>query len=85
MSGRDWRAFDAELRARVPELAVELLGKPTFRAGQEWRWGRKGSLSVVISGARARSSASKARQSRPLIADPAEREHARQSAGGPQR
>lgn len=53
MSGRDWRAFDAELRARVPELAVELLGKPTFRAGQEWRWGRKGSLSVVISGARA--------------------------------
>lgn len=53
MSGRDWQAFDAELRARVPELAVELLGKPTFRAGQEWRWGRKGSLSVVISGARA--------------------------------
>ncbi|MGC9371443.1 MAG: toprim domain-containing protein [Paracoccaceae bacterium] len=53
MSGRDWRAFDAELRARVPELAVELLGKPTFRAGHEWRWGRKGSLSVVISGARA--------------------------------
>jgi len=53
MSGRDWRAFDAELRARVPELAVELLGKPTFRAGQEWRWGRKGCLSVVISGARA--------------------------------
>jgi putative DNA primase/helicase len=53
MSGRDWRAFDAELRARVPELAVELLGKPTFRAGQEWRWGRKGSLSVVVGGARA--------------------------------
>ncbi|RDC68967.1 toprim domain-containing protein [Rhodovulum sp. 12E13] len=53
MSGRDWRAFDAELRARVPALAVELLGKPTFRAGQEWRWGRKGSLSVVIGGARA--------------------------------
>lgn len=53
MSGRDWQAFDAELRARVPELAVELLGKPTFRAGQEWRWGRKGSLSVVIGGAKA--------------------------------
>lgn len=53
MSGRDWRAFDAELSARVPELAVELLGKPTFRAGQEWRWGRKGSLSVVVGGARA--------------------------------
>jgi putative DNA primase/helicase len=53
MSGRDWRAFDAERRARVPELAVELLGKPTSRAGQEWRWGRKGSLSVVVGGARA--------------------------------
>ena len=53
MSGRDWQAFDAELRARVPELAVELLGKPTFRGGQEWRWGRKGSLAVVIAGERA--------------------------------
>lgn len=53
MSGRDWRSFDAELRARVPELVVELLGKPTLRAGQEWRWGRKGSLSVVVGGARA--------------------------------
>ncbi len=38
MSGRDWQAFDAELRARLPELAVEILGKPNFRAGQEWRW-----------------------------------------------
>jgi putative DNA primase/helicase len=53
MSGRDWHVFDTELRARVPELAVELLGQPTFRAGQEWRWGRKGSLSVVIAGPRA--------------------------------
>jgi len=53
MSARDWTAFDAELRARVPELAVELLGKPTFRNGQEWRWGRKGSLSIIISGPKA--------------------------------
>ena len=53
MSGRDWQAFDAELRARAPEIAVELLGKPAFRAGQEWRWGRMGSLSVVIGGAKA--------------------------------
>ncbi|WP_374293128.1 toprim domain-containing protein [Paenirhodobacter enshiensis] len=53
MSGRDWQALDAELRARVPELALEILGKPSFRTGKEWRWGRKGSLSVVISGARA--------------------------------
>lgn len=53
MSGRDWQAFDAELRARVAELAVELLGKPSFQAGEECRWGRKGSLSVVVSGAKA--------------------------------
>ena len=53
MSGRDWRAFDAELRYRASEIAVELLGKPTFRAGQEWRWGRKGSLAVVVAGAKA--------------------------------
>ena len=48
MSGRDWQAFDAELLARAQELAVELLGKPSVRAGQEWRWGTKGSLAVVI-------------------------------------
>lgn len=53
MSARDWQAFDAELSARVPELVVELLGKPTLRTGHEWRWGRKGSLSVVIGGAKA--------------------------------
>ena len=53
MSGRDWQAFDAELRARAPEIAAELLGKPSSRTGQEWRWGRKGSLSVVIAGAKA--------------------------------
>ena len=52
VSGRDWQAFDAELRARAPEIAAELLGKPSSRTGQEWRWGRKGSLSVVIAGAR---------------------------------
>ncbi len=40
MSGWDWQAFDAELRARAQELAVELLGNPSLRAGQEWRWGR---------------------------------------------
>jgi len=52
MSGRDWQAFDAELRARAPEIAAELLGKPSSRSGREWRWGRKGSLAVVIAGAR---------------------------------
>ncbi|MBW6496350.1 MAG: hypothetical protein K0B16_17705, partial [Burkholderiaceae bacterium] len=53
MSGRDWQAFDAELRARAPEIAVELLGKPTFRTGQKWRWGSKGSLSIVVVGGKA--------------------------------
>jgi putative DNA primase/helicase len=53
MSGRDWQAFDAELRARAQELAVEILGKPSVRAGQEWRWGTKGSLAVVIAGPKA--------------------------------
>ena len=53
MSGRDWQAFDAELSARVPELVAELLGKPSHRAGQDLRWGRKGSLSVVIAGDKA--------------------------------
>ncbi len=53
MSGRDWQTFDAELRARAPEIVEDLLGKPVARAGQEWRWGRKGSLLVVIAGPRA--------------------------------
>jgi putative DNA primase/helicase len=50
---RDWDAFDAELRARVAELAEELLGAPSLRGRQEWRWGRRGSLSVMVGGARA--------------------------------
>jgi putative DNA primase/helicase len=53
MSARDWQAFDAELRARLPELAVELLGQPSSKTGHEWRWGRKGSLAVIISGPKA--------------------------------
>jgi putative DNA primase/helicase len=51
-SSRNWQAFEAELHVRIQEIVAELLGNPTFRAGQEWRWGRKGSLSVVIGGAR---------------------------------
>jgi putative DNA primase/helicase len=50
---RDWQAFDAELRDRVPEIAIELLGPPQLKAGREWRWGRKGSLSLVVAGERA--------------------------------
>lgn len=53
MSGGDWHAFDREVRIRVRELALELLGKPGLRTPDEWRWGRKGSLSLVMSSERA--------------------------------
>jgi|AntAceMinimDraft_11_1070367.scaffolds.fasta_scaffold02944_3 putative DNA primase/helicase len=53
MSARDWQAFDAELRRRLPELVVELLGQPSSKTSQEWRWGRKGSLAMIISGSKA--------------------------------
>lgn len=53
MSVRDWQAFDAELRARLPELAVDLLGQPSSKTGLEWRWGRKGSLAIIVSGPKA--------------------------------
>ncbi len=53
MTGRDWQAFDAELRVRTPEIVAELLGEPSLHAGPEWRWGRKGSLAVVVAGAKA--------------------------------
>jgi len=53
MSARDWQDFDAELRTRLPELVVELLGEPSSKTGQEWRWGHKGSLAVIISGPKA--------------------------------
>jgi putative DNA primase/helicase len=53
MSGGDWHAFDREVRGRIRELAMELLGKPGVRTADEWRWGRKGSLSLVMSGERA--------------------------------
>ncbi|WP_395663733.1 toprim domain-containing protein, partial [Aestuariivirga sp.] len=53
MSGGDWHAFDREVRGQVRELALELLGKPGLRTPDEWRWGRKGSLSLVMSGERA--------------------------------
>lgn len=38
------------LRAHVAELALALLGEPATSSEREWRYGKKGSLSVVISG-----------------------------------
>ena len=51
----DWDAFSSDLKARVPELAEELLGAPAFRSRIEWRWGSRGSLAVAIAGAKAGS------------------------------
>ena len=40
------------LADHIEAVAVELLGDPTQRAGNEWRWNRKGSLSVSVRGAK---------------------------------
>ncbi|MFT8246591.1 toprim domain-containing protein [Roseomonas sp. BN140053] len=40
------------LRASVQQLCVDLLGKPSSKSGSEWRWGRKGSMAVSVSGAK---------------------------------
>jgi putative DNA primase/helicase len=53
MAAVDLPDLQAELTARLPDLAEELLGPPTFRSQREWRWGRHGSLAVVIAGAKA--------------------------------
>jgi putative DNA primase/helicase len=47
------RPFDALvpiLVADIEALAVALLGQPTIRTRTEWRWGRKGSLSLSVAG-----------------------------------
>lgn len=46
-------AFKDALRYAVPELARELLGRPTLCTRTEWRWHRRGSLSVVVAGEKA--------------------------------
>ena len=42
----------SSLNDHVRELASQVLGEPTSKNAREWRWGRHGSLSVVVSGAR---------------------------------
>lgn len=39
-----------QLRERIVQLAEELLGKPTSRSGDKLRFGKRGSVSVFISG-----------------------------------
>ena len=48
----DLDAIRAELRARTEDVALELLGQPNRKLsrGKEWRWNRKGSVEVTLSG-----------------------------------
>jgi len=45
--------FQSALIDRLPQLLYELLGKPAAKTGTEWRYRRKGSLSVRVDGAKA--------------------------------
>jgi putative DNA primase/helicase len=40
----------AGLAAGIEALSLDLLGEPTAKGRSEWRWGRRGSLSVVVRG-----------------------------------
>jgi len=46
----DTETIRAALRARAAEVAEALLGPPTYRGRNEWRWGRRGSLALAIAG-----------------------------------
>ena len=51
MSGApDLASVNAMLAEQMPDLARDLLGEPTSRTRDEWRYGGKGSLSVMVSG-----------------------------------
>jgi putative DNA primase/helicase len=49
----DLRELRRALISHWPALLRELLGEPTRRTAQQWRWNRRGSLSAVVSGAKA--------------------------------
>lgn len=38
------------LKERMPDLVQDLLGNPSSRSGIQWRFGRKGSISVTVNG-----------------------------------
>ena len=46
----DTRSLEAALGADIEGLAESLLGPPAYRAPNEWRYGRKGSLAIAVSG-----------------------------------
>lgn len=35
-------------RQKLKDVAIALLGAPTYKSSKEWRWGRQGSLSVSL-------------------------------------
>jgi len=49
----DLETIRALLRARAGEVGEALRGPPSYRSRSEFRWGRKGSLSLAIAGERA--------------------------------
>lgn len=57
VSNRQLKAKDisAALAEQIDTLAAQLLGEPTSQQGHEWRWGRHGSLGVVMRGPKAGS------------------------------
>jgi hypothetical protein len=50
MQHQDIDALRDALAERAGELAEHLLGEPSWRGRAEWRWGRKGSFSLAVSG-----------------------------------
>jgi putative DNA primase/helicase len=42
----------AGLNARLEDVCEAILGNPTTRSRGEWRWGRKGAVSIIMSGPR---------------------------------
>lgn len=51
--GGDARAVATRLGLRIEALASDLLGQPSLKTARLWRFGRKGSLIVNVSGPRA--------------------------------
>jgi hypothetical protein len=48
----DIEPLRSALRDRAGELGEAMLGAPSYRGRAEWRWGRRGSLALVVSGER---------------------------------
>jgi hypothetical protein len=49
-SGIDYTELRAALRERIERLAVDLLGEPTHAPRHKWRWGRRWSFALTLTG-----------------------------------